>query len=249
VDRDNFILNPTSCDPSQVRATLFGGFLDVFNPADDFPVGLADRFQAANCANLGFKPKLRINLKGGTKRGDFPALKAVLNARPGDANIGAATVTLPRSAFLEQGHIRTICTRVQFARDACPPGSVYGHARAVTPLLDEPLEGPVYLRSSNNKLPDLVASLEGIVDIDVVGRIDSFKGGLRSSFASVPDAPVTQFVLTMQGGRKGLVVNSRNLCARPARADARFVGQNGKPHSFRPLVRARCGGKGRKGKR
>jgi hypothetical protein len=240
VDRDSFILNPTNCDPSSVKSTLFGSFLDVFDPADDVPVALQERYQAANCANLGFKPGLRINLKGGTRRGDFPALRAVLNARPGDANIGSATVTLPRSAFLEQGHIRTICTRVQFAADQCPKASVYGHAKAITPLLDEPLSGPVYLRSSNNKLPDLVAALEGIVDIDVVGEIDSFKGGIRSRFPSVPDAPVSKFVLTMQGGRKGLVVNSRNLCARPSRARARFVGQNGKPRSFRPLVRAQC---------
>jgi hypothetical protein len=248
VDRKDFILNPTSCDPSKAKATLFGSFLDVFNPADDLPVGLEDRYQAANCANLGFKPKLAINLKGGTKRGDHPALKAIVNARPSDANIGGAVVTLPKSAFLEQGHIRTICTRVQFAAKSCPEAAQYGYAKAFTPLLDEPVEGPVYLRSSNHKLPDLVASLHGIVDVDIVGRIDSFKGGIRSSFETTPDAPVSKFILSMQGGKKGLVVNSRNLCAQTSRADARFTGQNGKLHDFRPVVRATGCGKARKGK-
>jgi hypothetical protein len=241
VDRERFILNPTSCDPSSARATLFGSFLDVFSPADDVPVALSTRYQAANCLNLPFKPRLSLRLKGGSKRGAHPALRAVLRARPGDANIGSATVTLPRSAFLEQAHIRTICTRVQFAAENCPAASIYGHARATTPLLDEPIEGPVYLRSSGHKLPDLVAALHGLVDVNVVGRIDSFRGGLRSSFVSVPDAPVTKFVLTMQGGRKGLVVNSRNLCDGVNRARVRFVGQNGRPFGARPVVRPTCG--------
>jgi hypothetical protein len=241
-------LNPTSCDPSSAKATLFGGYLDVFSSADDVPVALSSRYQAANCRNLGFKPKLSLKLQGGTRRGAHPALKAVLKARPGDANIGKAVVTLPSSAFLDQGHIRTICTRVQFAAKKCPQGSIYGKARAFTPLLDDPIEGPVYLRSSNHKLPDLVAALNGLVDINVVGRVDSFKGGIRSSFETVPDAPVSKFVLSMQGGKKGLVINSRNLCAGKNRADALFTGQNGVPNHFHPLVGASCG-KGKKGKR
>ncbi len=244
-DRPNFTLNPTSCDPSQVKATLFGSFLDLFSPADDVAVKLATRYQAANCQTLGFKPRLRMKLRGGTKRGDHPALRAVLRARSGDANIGAATVTLPRSAFLEQAHIRTICTRVQYAADKCPPGAVYGWARAFTPLLDDPLEGPVYLRSSSNELPDLVVALKGIVEIDLSSRIDSKNGGIRNTFVSIPDAPVSKFVLSLQGGKKGLIVNSRNLCAgKPSRVKARFVGQNGNLRNLRPVLRARCGGQG-----
>jgi hypothetical protein len=248
VDRNDFIINPTSCNPSSAKATLFGSFLDVFNPADDVPVDLSSRYQAANCLNLGFKPKLSLKLKGGTKRGDHPALRAELNARPGDANIGSAVVTLPRSAFLDQAHIRTICTRVQFAAKACPPGAQYGYARAWTPLLDEPIEGPVYLRSSNHKLPDLVVALHGLVDVNVSSRIDSKNGGIRNSFETIPDAPVTKFVLSLQGGKKGLVVNSRSLCSAPSRADALFTGQNGVPYHFHPLLQPSCGGKSKKRK-
>jgi hypothetical protein len=248
VDRDNFILNPTSCDPSKAKATLFGSYLDLFSAADDVPAHMSSRFQAANCLNLGFKPKLKLNLKGGTKRGDFPGLKATLKARGSDANIAGAQVTLPRSAFLEQGHIGTICTRVQFKAENCPKASVYGHAKAITPLLDEPIEGPVYMRSSNHKLPDLVIALKGIVDVNVSSRIDSFKGGLRSSFESVPDAPISSFVLTMKGGKKGLIVNSRNLCAAKNRAKVTFTGQNGRVARLAPEMKPRCG-KARKGRK
>jgi hypothetical protein len=154
-------------------------------------------------------------------------------------------VALPHSEFLENAHIQTICTRIQFAANACPAKSVYGHARVVTPLLDEPLQGPVYLRSSNNRLPDLVAALHGQVEIDLVGRIDSVNGGIRTTFDAVPDAPVTKFVLTMQGGKKGLLVNSTNLCAGSHRARVKMRAQNGKSLVLQPKVRSACGGKGR----
>jgi hypothetical protein len=180
-----------------------------------------------------------------------------VKARKGDANISGAQVTLPHSEFLEQSHIRTICTRVQFNAgdvpgEKCPAGSVYGHARAIPPLLDEPIEGPVYLRSSPRPLPDLVAALHsGKIDVNVVGYIDSVKGGrIRNTFATVPDAPVSKFVLKMQGGKKGLLVNSTNICKGENRAVADFTAHNGKRNLFRPLVKgASCKKSGKKGKR
>ena len=250
-DRSKFTLNPTNCQAFKVRATAFGSFANVFDPADDVPVSLSDRFQAANCARLAFKPSFSFRLKGGTRRGDHPALRTVVRPRPHDANFAKAVVTLPRSAFLDQGHIRTICTRVQFAAKSCPPGAIYGHATAYTPLVDEPASGPVYLRSSNHNLPDLVVALKGppsaAVDAELVGRLDSHKGGIRASFETIPDLPVSKFVLEMQGGKKGLIVNSRNLCARPSRATAQLSGQNGKRYEFSPPVQAAgCSGKKKK---
>jgi hypothetical protein len=107
--------------------------------------------------------------------------------------------------------------------------------------LDKPLSGPVYLRSSRHELPDLVVALHGIVDVNLVGRIDSLKGQIRTTFESVPDAPVSKFVLRMQGAKKGLIVNSRNLCAAPSRATVELTGQNDREHNFRPVVAADCG--------
>jgi len=249
VDRPEFVLNPTSCERMTAASTVLGSGLDFGSFADDQAVDVSAPFQAADCASLGFKPKLSLRLLGGTKRTDTPRLRAILTARKGDANIGRAQVTLPRSAFLEQAHIRTVCTRVQFRAgggngERCPKGSIYGRARAISPLLDEVLKGPVFLRSSDNELPDLVAALHSPkVDINLVGRIDSLNGRIRNTFETVPDAPVKKFVLEMQGGRKGLIVNSTNLCKGKHRAIANFKGQNGRRHLFTPLVKAKCGGK------
>lgn len=251
VDRSKFVLNPTSCERMTADASVFGTGLDFGSSADDQSVDVSSPFQAADCASLGFKPKLKLTLSGGTKRTDTPKLKAVLTARKGDANIGRAQVTLPHSAFLEQSHIRTICTRVQFKAGAgngaqCPKASIYGRAKAISPLLDEPLVGPVFLRSSNHELPDLVAALHSKkVDIDLVGRIDSLDGRIRNTFDAVPDAPVTKFVLEMQGGQKGLIVNSTDICRGKHRAIADFTGQNGRRHLFKPVVHAKCPGKRR----
>jgi hypothetical protein len=249
VDRPGFTLNPTSCDPLATRGTAFGGSFDLFSSADDVTADLSARYQAANCRALGFQPKLAIRLKGGTDRGAYPALRATVRAPLGaEANISRAVVTLPHSVFLAQEHIGTICTRVQFAAAKCPKGSIYGRARAFTPLIDGPLEGPVYLRSSNHPLPDLVAALHGIVDIEVSGRIDSKGGRLRTTFEGVPDAPVSKFVLGMRGGKKGLVVNSRDLCSSSSRASATLTGHNGKIRKARPVVKPSCH-KSRKHKR
>jgi hypothetical protein len=243
VDRPQFTLNPTSCDPELTLADIWGGGVNVFSIADDSPVSRRSRFQAANCSRLGFKPRLSLRLKGGTKRGAHPALAAVYRPRKGNANVASLQTRLPASAFLEQAHIRTICTRVQFAAEACPKASVYGTVTATTPLLEDPLKGPVYLRSSDNELPDLVFDLHGLVDVEVAARIDSVGGGIRATFPSTPDAPLSKVVLRMQGGDKGLIVNSTNLCATTSRAKVKLTAHNGKVRRLRPAVRAKgCGG-------
>ena len=250
-DKDRFTLNATSCDPFEASSTIWGDGT-ALEPLSPSPVELSSRYQAAGCASLGFKPELDLRLKGGTRRGAFPALRAAYVPRKhNQANLRRLALTFPHSEFIEQGHFRTICTRVQFAAGPgfgarCPKGSIYGHVKAWTPLLDEPLSGPVYLRSSNHNLPDAVLALHGLVDIEVATRIDSVHGRLRAIVADVPDAPVSRAVVRMQGGQKGLFVNSRDLCHKAKRNRARVdaKGQNNRRRLFKPLLRALGCGEG-----
>ncbi len=253
VDRPEFALNPTSCERTSTASTVLGSGLDFSSAADDQPVTVTSPFQAADCANLGFKPKLELSLRGGTRRAQNPALRAVLRPRAGDANAKRISVQLPHSEFLDQSHIRTVCTRAQFNAGAgngaqCPAGAVYGHARAWSPLLDEPLEGPVFLRSSPHPLPDLVLAMHGLIDFNAIGRIDSVNGGIRNTFDFVPDAPITKVVLSMQGGKKGLLENSTNLCKTKNVAIAKLAAHNGKALEAKPVLQAKCP-KGKKQKR
>jgi hypothetical protein len=240
-DKPDFTLNPTSCDPTEVTGSLLS--------TSGSSAALNNRFQLAECGRLKFKPSLKLTLKGGTKRADYPALKAVLTNRSGDANIKSVQVALPHSEFLAQEHIGTVCTRVQWAADACPKASIYGKVSVTTPLLSYPLTGNVYLRSSDNPLPDLVPDLRGPayqpIRFESAGKTDSIKGGIRNTFGLVPDVPFTKLTLQLQGGKKGLLVNSRNLCKSTNKANASYTAHNGLSYSIQPELKAKCGNKGK----
>jgi hypothetical protein len=243
IDRPGFMVNPTNCDPFAIASTLTGAGAAFGNPADDQAATATSPFQVSNCSGLSFSPKLALALKGGHRRGDYPALRATLTANDGDADIGKATVTLAPKLFIAQEHLETVCTQRQFAVHACPQGSIYGSATAVTPLLDEPLSGPVYLRSNGNErpLPDLVAAIAGRgIEIDVLGKIDSFKGGLRAKFDVLPDAPVSKFTMSLLGGDHALIVNATNTCANPQVSTAKFVGQNNANRNLRVPMKVKC---------
>jgi hypothetical protein len=230
LDRDRFTLNPTNCSAMSVTGSLSG--------PGGATAPLSQRFQVGGCGDLGFRPQLTTKLTGKANRGAHPKLKATVKVPKGNANIRRAVVTLPKSEILDQGHIGTSCTRVQFAAQSCPAASRYGFAKAKTPLLDKPLEGPVYLRASNHKLPDLVADLRGQIRIALDGKIESVKGALRTTFQAVPDAPVTSFVLNMQGGKKGLLQNTTNICHGVHRTQVKFSAQNGRQVTASPKLKS-----------
>jgi hypothetical protein len=250
VDRKDFTLNPTSCDPLVTSGILNGGGSNPNVPAAFSAFAASTPFQTTECGALGFKPKLSTRMFGGRKamkRGGHAKFRAVLVARGGDANIRRAVLTLPHSLFLDQGNIRTICTRVQLAANACPKAAIYGFARATTPLLDAELAGPVYLTSSDNLLPDLLVDLRGQVNVRLRGVIDTSKERIRNVFPTLPDVPVSQFTITMKGGKKGLLENSQNLCAHRSFSFLNFRAQNGKPRKAKRLpLRVPCRKAGKK---
>jgi hypothetical protein len=228
IDRTGFMRNPTNCEVGATAGTINGGGSNPANAADFSSYGVSAPFQATDCNKLAFKPKLFTRLFGPTKRGKNPRIRAILEAREGDANLARAALTLPHSLFLDQSHIKTVCTRPQLASQTCPKASVYGNAEAKSPLLDNKLKGPVYLVSSNDKLPNLVADLRGQVNVQLRGVISSKRGGLKTVFPEVPDVAVKKFILNMQGGKKSLLVNSTNTCAKKQTAVLNLKAQNAK---------------------
>lgn len=239
IDRPHFVLAPTNCEPMAVAATVFG-------PGGE-SAGVSNRFQVGDCNKLKFKPTLKVTLKGKTERTGHPALKAVVTypKKGAYANISRAQVALPHSEFLDQSNLDKTCTKPVVLEGKCPKKSIYGFAKAWTPLLERPLEGPVYLVGGYGyKLPALVAELDGQIRVLLVGKVDSGKNhGIRSTFEAAPDAPVSRFVLEMKGGPKyGLLENSENLCARSQKASARFVAHDGEVAQFRPTITTGCKG-------
>jgi hypothetical protein len=256
IDRPGFIQNPTNCQPKKVTATIGG--------SEGANATLSAPYQVGDCGSLAFKPSLKLSLKGSTKRSGVPALKAVLTLPKGNnANISSVSTVLPPTEFIDNAHIGNTCTRVQFNAGAgggsqCPAKSILGHAIAYSPLLEKPLEGTVYFRSNGGEreLPDLVAALRGQINVNLVGFIDSVKKSknsevsrLRTRFLTVPDAPVSRFVLQLAGAKHGLLENSKNLCKSKNLATVKMVGQNGKTFDSEPAVTNDCGKKSKSGKK
>ncbi len=243
MDRPNFTHNPSSCAASQLVSTLGGSGASFASSADDTSSSTTSFFQLLNCRTLGFKPKLGVKLRGGTKRNAYPELTATFQSRGAtDTNLKEISVTIPHQEFLAQNHIRGICTRAQFESKTCPANSVYGRAKAFTPLFDTPLAGNVYLRSApGRKLPDLVADLySGAIRIVVEGNIGPAKGGIRALFDNLPDEPVDRFTMTLYGGKRGLLVNSADICVRPPISDVEAQGQTNLGYIFTTKLRGQC---------
>jgi hypothetical protein len=233
LDRPGFIRGPTDCTPATVEATVRG--------SDGASTRVKDRFQVADCVRLRFKPKLAVRLMGPTHRSAHPRLKAVFTSRPGEAGIERAVLTLPTTESLENAHIRGICELSRYRAGTCPANSIHGYARAWSPLLDKPLQAPIYLRSSRTRLPALAASLDGEVHLDLAVGLDAAHGRLRATLGSVPDVPLSRLALTLRGAKRGLLVNNTGLCEARPRIHASFEGQNGKLHLANRYVGIRCG--------
>ncbi len=232
-DRPRVIRNPTGCGKAEIAATA--------EAVGGQRTSLAEPFQVGACASLRFEPQLSIRMQGSPRRGMSPQLRATLrSARGKEANVRRLAVSLPPTELLASRHIRGICSRQEFATRSCPQNSIYGRARVWSPLLDEPLAGPVYLRAGSHRLPDLAIPLDGRFRIELTAGMSAKRGRLRIAFPQLPDIPVRKFMLAMRGGRGGLFVNSGGLCGDVLRARVSATGHNGMLHGARPIAHVSC---------
>jgi hypothetical protein len=229
VDRHDFTLNPTSCNPLSIASTLnsdLGASSTVTSP-----------FQASNCQALAFKPGFKVSTSGKTSRSKGASLSVKLtypNAPQGtQANIAKVKVDLPKQLPSRLTTLQKACTAAQFEANpaGCPADSIVGHAKAVTPLIPEPLTGPAYFVSHGGaKFPELIIVLQGYgVTIDLHGETFINPAGITSStFRAVPDQPVGSFELTLPQGTDSALAANGNLCKTKLTMPTIFVAQNGK---------------------
>lgn len=225
LDRPGFIRNPTSCEPMAIAGSATTSLGQT--------VPISDRFQVGGCAALPFKPRLSLAVSGAVGRGGHPAVRAVFRGDPSGAAASGIAFRLPAGELLDLRHLGRLCPRdVAVAR--CPRGARLGSLRIDTPLLDAPLEGPVYLRVPSGRLPGLTAEVRsGGLHFLLRGRVTGRGGRLGVSLESLPDVPLSRAVLRLPGGRRGLVVNSESLCRGKRHAIASFSAHSGKQRSFR----------------
>jgi hypothetical protein len=228
INRPDFTFNPTNCNPLQITGTL----TSADNDTSTLPVA----FQAANCATLQFAPQFSVSTSGKTSKADGASLAVKLaypNAPQGSqANIAMVKVELPKQLPSRLTTLQQACTAGQFEANpaGCPPASIIGHARAVTPILPVPLEGPAYFVSHGGEaFPSLIIVLQGYgVTVDLVGTTFISKAGITSStFKTVPDVPVGTFELTLPQGPYSALAATGNLCTSKLAMPTEFVAQNG----------------------
>jgi hypothetical protein len=242
IDKAHFTINPTNCNPFSVDSQGIGDQGTV----TDF----SDYFQAVNCTNLPFKPKMTIRQLGGrksTNRAKNPELQIDLNTRPGDANIKALSVTLSSAFEIDQRHLGNICSEKELTEKQCAGRTSIGKASTTTPLLDQPLSGPVYAVSGSGGLPRLAFILNG--QVNLVPRADTKTAGggrLQTTVPVVPDAPIGHFRLNVFGGKTGYLVNTRDICVHTPVTEVAYTGQNGKTRTESVKVKVSCGKKSKK---
>jgi hypothetical protein len=228
INRKGFTFNPTNCNPMSIT-----GSLDSTEGGVD---ALSVPFQATNCAVLGFKPGFKVSTSGKTSRADGASLSVKLTYPKtplgSQANIKSVKVDLPKQLPSRLTTLQKACPAKTFEANpaGCPAASIVGHGKAITPLIPVPLEGPAYFVSHGGKaFPELIVVLQGYgVTLQLHGETFISKAGITSStFATVPDAPVGSFELTLPQGKYSALAANGNLCKSKLVMPTAFVGQNG----------------------
>jgi hypothetical protein len=216
VDREGFMFNPTNCEPLSVTGSL--------TSTSGASANVNGRFQAANCQSLPFHPVFTVSTQAKASKSAGASLDVKYTSTPGQANTAKVAATLPKQLPARLTTIQKACTEAAFAQNpaSCPAASQIGTATATTPILANPIVGPVYLVSHGGAaFPNVVAILQGEgVTVDLTGSVDIKHSVTSVAFNAIPDAPISTFEMKLpEGPHSGLAPNL------PAKAKGSFCGQ------------------------
>ncbi len=247
IDRPGFMFNPTNCSPMSFSGTA--------TSTEGASAPITSRLQVGSCRSLKFKPDFKVSTSGKTSRANGASLDAKLvyptgplgaNQASSQSNIARVKVELPRQLPSRLKTLQKACAAATFEANParCPAASVVGHAKAVTPILPVPLEGPAYFVSHGGEaFPSLIVVLQGYgVTVDLVGSTFISKHGITSStFKSVPDVPVYTFELALPEGPYSALAAHGNLCTAKLAMPTEFLAQDGTTiHQSTPITTTGC---------
>jgi hypothetical protein len=209
VNRPNFLFSPTNCSQLATDSMLTSTFGANQNPSSPF--------QVTGCNALGFKPSFKVSTSARTSKAGGAGLQVKVTQGPHEANMRSVFVQLPLQLPSRLTTLQQACPEATFAANplSCPDGSNVGSAIAATPVLPGNLTGPAYLVSHGGAaFPDLDLVLQdGGVRVILEGNTDIKKGITTSTFAAIPDVPVSSFTLTLPTGPHSALAAYGNLCA------------------------------------
>jgi hypothetical protein len=235
IDRPEFMVNPTNCNPQEFSGTATGTPPPgAGGPGATAPI--SSHFQVGSCQSLKFAPQFKVSTRGKTSKALGASLTSTVtypSAVQGTyANVTRVKVDLPKQLPSRLTTLQKACTNAQFELNPanCPSASKIGYATVHTPLLPVPLVGPaIFVSHGGEAFPSLTMVLQGDnVTIDLVGTTNISKAGITSTtFKTLPDSPFSSFELTLPEGKFSALAANGNLCTSKLAMPTEFLGQNG----------------------
>jgi hypothetical protein len=223
VNRSDFLFNPTNCEAmatDSVLTSTFGATQTVSSP-----------FQLTNCSALAFKPSFSANTSALATKKDGDSLVVSLSQPAHEANIRSVVAQLPLQLPSRLSTLQKACPQATFEANpaGCPKESKVGTATVKTPVLANPLSGPAYFVSHGGAaFPDLDLILQGNgVTVILVGNTNIRGGITTSTFASIPDVPVSSFSLSLPMATNSVLAAYGNLCLKPLLMPTTITAQSG----------------------
>jgi hypothetical protein len=218
-----FTVNPTSCLPGATETLLgsAGATQTVSTP-----------FAVTGCGSLPFTPTFSAITSARASRAEGAPLTVELTyPAQGQSNLASVSATLPSQLPVRQSTLKLACPEATFAAGAagCPAGARVGTATVTTPLLPVGLTGPAVLVShAGASFPDLDLVLEGDgLRLLLRGETNIRSGVITTTYASLPDVPITHFTLALPMGPSSVLGAAGTLCGEALAMSTVLVAQSG----------------------
>lgn len=225
-----FMRNPTSCG---TKTTEISARSWAMAEGDPSVTGTAT-FESTACDAQPYDPKATLEIDGNGQPlvlGANPTVTSVISQTAAEANNQRAAVVLPAAIGVDGERLAATCQPEAFQAGTCAETSKVATAKAVSPLLDSDLTGPVYVIESGG-LPDVGVDLKGALPLKILGSSGLNNGRVETVFEGLPDLPLSRFELVFPGGQGGLMRVVGNPCDPNSTFDAGFTSQAGQTRSF-----------------
>ncbi|HEU4656311.1 MAG TPA: hypothetical protein VFR97_02245 [Capillimicrobium sp.] len=215
-----YLTNPTTCTPATTTVVTTS-----YNGAT---ASSASAYTPTSCEALAYAPTISATIDGGGPK-QHPRLTTVVSQAPDEATSRKTVVTLPFGVAANIAALSKQCPSADFDAGTCPDATQVGTATSASPLLAEPLTGPVYLVANPaGGLPQLGIALGGLIPVKLRANVGIGEGARQvSTLDDLPDVPLSRFELVLGGPDRPLLIATHDLCASPGTIDATFTAHAG----------------------
>ncbi len=230
VNRQGFMLNPTSCKTLLTESTLTG--ITLLGSSTFTTAEVKSPLVTEECNKLAFKPSFGAIAGAKTSHTNGANIEINISMPAGQANIQQVTSTLPKQLPVRLSTLAKACPAATFEAGPAPGGckseAMVGTVKATTPVLPGTLTGTAWLVSHGNEAYpnlDLILSGDGVTVI-LVGHSKVANSQITTSFDTLPDVPVTNISLYLPSGPNSVLGANGKLCRSKLTMPTTLVGQN-----------------------